>query len=149
MAKKVLIVDDDKNTVTFLSLAMTEGGYEAIGAFDGKEGLEKVEQEMPDLIILDVMMPQKSGFVLFKQLRKDKKYRDIPVIMLTGVVASLHELDERKDETFESPYESMRDSLRKTIAAMQEEGEAGPEVFIEKPVDPEDVVGKVRELIGG
>jgi CheY-like chemotaxis protein len=148
MAKRVLIVDDDENTVKFLSVAMTEGGYEAIGACDGKVGLEKVAQEMPDLIILDVMMPQKSGFVLFKQLRRDDRYKEIPVIMLSGVVASLHELDERKDDTFESPYESMRDSLRKTIAAMREEGEVGPEMFIEKPVDPEDVVSQVRELIG-
>jgi DNA-binding response OmpR family regulator len=148
MAKKVLIVDDDENTVTFLSVAVREGGYEAIGAYDGKEGLEKVAQEAPDLIILDVMMPQKSGFVFFKQLRKDEKHKNIPVIMLTGVVASLHELDSRKDDTFESPYESMRDSLRKMIAAMREAGEAGPEMFIEKPVDPEEVVSKVRELIG-
>ncbi len=148
MAKKVLIVDDDANTVKFLSVALTENGYEAIGAFNGQEGLQKVKQEAPHLILLDVMMPKKSGFVLFKQLRRDNRYKDIPVIMLTGVSASLQELEEKKEDTFESPYASMRDALRKTIAEMREEGDVRPQVFIEKPVDPEDVVKKVQELIG-
>ncbi|KKK82645.1 hypothetical protein LCGC14_2801310 [marine sediment metagenome] len=148
MAKKVLIVDDDANTVKFLSVALTENGYEAIGAFNGQEGLQKVEQEAPLLILLDVMMPKKSGFVLFKQLRRDNRYKDIPVIMLTGVSASLQELEEKKEDTFESPYASMRDALRKTIAEMREEGDVRPQAFIEKPIDPEDVVKKVQELIG-
>lgn len=148
MIKKVLIVDDDANTVKFLSVALTENGYEAIGAYNGKEGMQKVEQESPHLILLDVMMPKKSGFVLFKQLRRDVRYKDIPVIMLTGVTASLQELEEKKEDTFESPYASMRDALRKTIAEMREEGTVRPQLFIEKPVDPEDVVKKVREIIG-
>ncbi|NIM52714.1 MAG: response regulator [Gemmatimonadales bacterium] len=148
MAKRVLIVDDDTDTVKFLSVALTENGYEAVGTYNGKEGLQKVEQQTPDLIILDVMMPQRSGLVLFRQLRRDDRYKDIPVMMLTGVPASLQELDEKEDDTFETPYDSMREALRKMIAAMREEGEVRPELFIEKPVDPEAVINKVRELIG-
>ena len=148
MAKKVLVVDDDPNTVRFLSVALEENGYEPVGAVDGKDGFEKVESESPDLILLDVMMPKRTGFTMFKQLRKDSRFDKIPVIMLTGVTASLDAEDGKSDDTFEQPFEGLRDSLRKAIAKMKDEGLVKPEAFIEKPIDPEFVVDKVRELIG-
>ncbi len=149
MAKKVLVVDDDENTVRFLSLALKMGGYEPVGAADGKEGMEKVEQDPPDLIILDVMMPKKTGFVMFKQLRKNEAYKDIPVIMLTGVAEVLEDQERRQEEdTFERPYDSLRKSLRKKIDELRDEGLVKPEMFLDKPIDPEVVVAKVKELIG-
>ena len=148
MAKKVLVVDDDVNTVKFLSVALEEGGYEPVGALNGKEGLEKIQSENPDLIILDVMMPKKTGFVLFKQLRKDEKYKDLPVIMLTGVSTVLEDLDAKSEDTDERPYDSLRESLRKAIKQMRDEGLIKPEMFIDKPIDPELVIAKVNELIG-
>jgi DNA-binding response OmpR family regulator len=148
MAKKVLVVDDDPNTVRFLSVALEESGYEPIGAIDGKDGFEKAVSEGPDLIFLDVMMPKRTGFTLFKQLRKHETLKDVPVIMLTGVTASLEELDGKADDTFEHPFSALRDSLRKTIAKMKEEGVERPEFFLEKPIDPELVIEKVKELIG-
>jgi len=57
MAKKVLVIDDDPNTVKFLSIALEENGYEALGAYDGKEGMDKIESENPNLIILDLQSP--------------------------------------------------------------------------------------------
>ncbi len=148
MAKKVLVVDDDKNTVKFLSVALEENGYEAIAAHDGKEGIEKAGSEKPDLIVLDVMMPKKTGFVTFKQLRKNDKLKEIPVIMLTGVASCLNELDSKKDDTFESPYDSLREKLRKAIQQMREEGLVKPDMYIDKPIDPDDLIAKVKELIG-
>ncbi len=148
MPKKVLIIDDDQNTVTFVSLALRENGYEAASANDGAEGLEKVKSEKPDLIILDVMMPKRTGFVLFKQLRKNAEYMNIPVIMVTGVADSLNELDSKKDDTFESPFDRLRESLRKTIREMRDEGLVKPEMFVDKPIDPEALIAKVKELIG-
>ena len=148
MAKKVLVIDDDPNTVRFLTVALEENGYETVSALDGKEGFEKAKTERPDLIFLDVMMPKRTGFTMFKQLRKTDELKDIPVIMLTGVTASLDELDEKSDDTFEHPYSALRESLRKTIAEMKQEGVNSPEEFIEKPIDPEMVLEKVRELIG-
>ena len=103
---------------------------------------------MPDLIILDVMMPKRTGFTMFKQLRKDEALKNIPVIMLTGVTASLEDLDSRSGDTLESPFDALRESLRKAIIEMREEGLVRPEEFIEKPVDPEAVVQKIQELIG-
>lgn len=148
MAKKVLLIDDDKNTVKFVSVALQENGYEPVTAYDGAEGFEKVKSEKPDLIILDVMMPKRTGFVLFKQLRKHDEYMNIPVIMVTGVADSLNELDSKKDETFESPFDSLRESLRKTIREMRDEGLVKPEMFVDKPIDPEALIAKVKELIG-
>ncbi|UCF35707.1 MAG: response regulator [Acidobacteriota bacterium] len=149
MSKKVLVVDDDENTVKFLSVALREGGYEPIGAYDGEEGFRKVEECRPDLILLDVMMPRRSGFVLFKQLRRSQDYKEIPVIMLTAVADLLEEDESRADEdTFERPYDSLRESLKKTIRQMREEGLVRPEMFIDKPIDPEVLVDSVRKLIG-
>ncbi len=149
MSKKVLVVDDDENTVKFLSVALREGGYEPTAAGDGEEGFQKVEETQPDLILLDVMMPKRSGFLLFKQLRKDERYRHIPVIMLTAVADVLEEDENRADaDTLERPYDSLRESLKKTIRQMREEGLVKPEKFIDKPIDPEKLVAEVRELIG-
>lgn len=148
MAKKVLVVDDDPNTVRFLSVALEENGYEPTGAADGVEGFEKAKADPPDLIFLDVMMPKRTGFTLLKQMRKDEDLKDVPVIMLTGVTASLKAQDEIADGTFEQPYDALRESLRKVIADLRGDGPVTPEVFMEKPIDPEEVIAKVRELIG-
>jgi len=148
MPKKVLVVDDDPNTVRFLSVALEENGYEAIGAADGKEGFDKILSEKPDLILLDIMMPRRTGFTLFKQMKKTEGMENVPVIMLTGVTASLKAQDEKADDTFEQPFAGLRDSLRKTIEEMKEDGVDSPDFFIEKPIDPELVIDKVRELIG-
>ena len=148
MAKQILIVDDDQNTVKYLSVVLTEHGYEPVAAYDGREGLEKIEQSKPDLIVLDVMMPKKSGFVMFNQLKKDERYKDIPVLMLTGVSGVLEELESHKEETFEKPYDSLREALKKQIQEMQQEGHLSPEMFVDKPVDPDAFIDIIKKLIG-
>lgn len=148
MAKKVLVVDDDENTRKFLRAALEENGYEPLSAENGKEGFEKIESEKPDLVLLDVMMPKRTGFVLFKQLRRDERFKDLPVIMLTGVADVLQDLDEQSDDTHERPYDTLRETLRKTIKEMKEEGEVKPDMFIDKPIDPELVISKIKQLIG-
>jgi len=147
MAKKVLVIDDDENTVRFFSLALSENGYEPIGAFDGSEGLEKVKEVQPDLIVLDVMMPRRSGFVLFKQIRKNPEFEHIPVIMVTGVAEELEKQMEQ-EETGEDRFDGLKQSLAHAITKMREEGLVKPDKFVDKPVDPEDLVAAVRELIG-
>ncbi|MDP6776957.1 MAG: response regulator, partial [Candidatus Latescibacteria bacterium] len=104
MPKQVLIIDDDPNTVKYLSVVLSENGYDTISAADGNEGLEKVKEAIPDLIVLDVMMPKRTGFVLFNLLKKDDQYKDIPVLMLTGVSGVLDDMESRKDEDSEKPY---------------------------------------------
>jgi len=149
MPKRVLVVDDDENTRRFLSVALKANGYEAVTAEDGDDGFNKVQESKPDLILLDVMMPKKTGFVLFKQLRRKEEFKDIPVIMLTAVAEVLEEDESQAEgETFERPFDSLRDSLRKAIARMRDEGLVKPEVFIDKPIDPEKLIVEVRRLIG-
>ena len=148
MAKQVLVIDDNQNTVKYLSVVLSEHGYEPSSACDGEEGLEKIRQSKPDLITLDVMMPKKSGLTLFKILKKDEEFKDIPILMLTGVAGILEEQEAHKDETFEHPYDSLREALKKAIRKMREDGLVKPEMFVDKPVDIESFVAKVRALIG-
>ena len=149
MPKTVLVVDDDDNTRRFLTVALEENGYEAVTAADGDEGYQKIQEIMPDLILLDVMMPKKTGFSLFKQIRRIEEFKDIPVIMLTGVAGVLEEDDAQADgDTFESPFDSIREGLRRGIQKMREEGVIRPERFIDKPIDPEELIEAVRGLIG-
>lgn len=147
MPKKVLVVDDDVSTVKFFSLALSESGYDAIGAYDGREGLELVKEAPPDLIVLDVMMPRRSGFVFFKQLRKDPEYAKIPVVMVTGVAEEL-EKQMTDTEIGEDSYDGLKQSLAYTIKKMRDEGLVKPEKFVDKPIEPEDLVAAVKELIG-
>ena len=149
MAKQVLVIDDDRNTVKYLSVVLSEHGYDPVPAFDGSEGLHKIKQAKPDLIVLDVMMPKKSGFVLFRQLKKDEQYQDIPILMLTGVSGVLEELENQKEDTFERPYDSLRAALTKKIRELREEGLVRPEMFMDKPVDPDAFIAKVQQLLGG
>ena len=146
MPKKVLVIDDDENTVRFLSVALRKNGYEPIGARDGKEGLQKVEESRPDLVVLDIMMPKKTGWVVFRELRKNEEYKSIPVIMLTAVSGVLEEQDALAEE--EPEWGGLRDLLRKAIQHMREEGLERPEMFVDKPVNPEDLIKKIGDLIG-
>jgi two-component system alkaline phosphatase synthesis response regulator PhoP len=148
MAKQVLVVDDDKNTVKYLSAVLSDHGYEPVPAYNGIEGLDKIKQAKPDLIVLDVMMPKKTGFVLFEQLKKDDRYKEIPILMLTGVSGVLDELDDHMEEIFEKSYDSLRQALRKKIREMREQGLVRPDMFVDKPVAPDSFLAKVRQLIG-
>lgn len=149
MARRVLVVDDDPNTVRYLSVLLEEHGYDAVTACDGKEGLEKLKEAKPDLIVLDVMMPKKTGLTLFKQLKRDEQYKDIPILMATGVAGVIEELEDHKDETLEQPFDSLRETLKKVIREMRKDGLVKPEMFLDKPVDPDSFVTKVNKLIGG
>lgn len=84
MAKKILAVDDEKHIVRLVQVNLERQGYQVVTANDGKEALEKVESERPDLVVLDVMMPYMDGFEVLQNLRRNASTRDIPVIMLTA-----------------------------------------------------------------
>ena len=148
MAKQILVIDDDENIRRFISLLLTENGYDAATACDGAEGLQMVTQAKPDLIVLDVMMPKKTGLTLFKQLKRDDQYKDVPILMLTGVTGVIEEMETHKDETFEHPFDNLREALKKSIRELRDEGLVKPEMFVDKPVDPDSFVERVRQLIG-
>jgi DNA-binding response OmpR family regulator len=84
MAKKVLIADDEPNIVTSLEFLMTRGGYEVQVARNGEEALALVESFAPDLVLLDVMMPQRSGYEVCQKMRARPEWRRIKIVMLSA-----------------------------------------------------------------
>lgn len=85
MTKKILIIDDDPAIVEFLEEFFQDNEFETVVAYNGVEGLEKVKAETPDLITLDMDMPEKGGTLFYAGLRKDEGLKDTPVIVISGV----------------------------------------------------------------
>ena len=125
MAKKVLIVDDDPDLVEAVSTILESKGYAVAKAYGGVEGLKKARTENPDLIVLDVMMPDKDGYTVCKELKADKKYRSIPILLLTAVVSHI--------------------PTTKYTHQMGMDMEADD--YMDKPVEPKELVKRVETLI--
>ena len=84
MAKKILVIDDEPDMVTFLTTLLEDHGYETVTATDGDEGLAQLKAEKPDLVSLDLLMPNKTGIKMFRELRRDPDLANTPVVMVTG-----------------------------------------------------------------
>ena len=85
MAKeKLLVVDDERDFVDVISERLEAKGFDILRAFDGKEGIERAHSDKPDLIILDVAMPEMNGYDVCRKLKLDEKFKDTPIIMLTA-----------------------------------------------------------------
>lgn len=81
---KILIVDDYPNMVEMLSMRLKSSGFEVMASYDGIDALQKARVHLPDLILLDVLLPKMDGFKICRLLKFDEKYRHIPIIMLTS-----------------------------------------------------------------
>ena len=81
---KVLLIEDNELLSSVLTDELKDAGHIVVQAFDGEEGLGKVKSEKPDSIILDLMMPKKSGLEVLKELRSDDETKDVPVLILTA-----------------------------------------------------------------
>ncbi len=130
MSKKVLVVDDDPDVVSFVMTVLDENQYMPLVAKDGVEGFEMIEKDPPDLVILDVLMPRGSGIRLYHKLKTMEKYRRIPIIMFTGI--------------------SLNSFLKSQKVLDEFKGEKVPEpdIYLEKPVDPEEMAAAVKKIIG-
>jgi CheY-like chemotaxis protein len=124
---KILIVDDDPDLRNALQATLEDGQYVVITAAEGKEGMEKIRNEKPDLVILDVMMETwDDGFEVARQLKKDTNLGEIPILMLTGV---------------------------KGKTGIDFKTTAGDEIwcpvdgFLDKPVDPDLLLAEVERLL--
>jgi CheY-like chemotaxis protein len=84
-ARKILVVDDDPDVVSYLEIVLRDNGFEPVCALDGGRVLELAHQHRPDVICLDIAMPEPSGVKVYRQLRADPDLRAIPVVMITGV----------------------------------------------------------------
>ncbi len=129
MAKKILIIDDEPDMVTFLCALLEDHGYVTVTATDGEEGMTKIKSEKPDLISLDLLMPNKTGIKMFRELRKDDEIKDIPVVMVTGF---------GKDDV---PSMDFKEWIQKRAIKP-------PEAYIEKPVNKEVLLAAIKKAIG-
>ena len=85
MAKKILVVDDDPVIVKYLTTLFTDNGYDACSASDGVQAFEMLKSEKPDLITLDLQMPEEWGSKFYRRLTKEKEFKDTPVIIISGI----------------------------------------------------------------
>jgi len=125
---RVLLIDDDPDVHTVVKKVLEAKSYEVVSAYDGFEGLRKVVEERPDLIILDVIMPGKHGFDVCHELKTDEKYHffsNIPVLMLT---------------VYPEDREKMHLSMREGMMMEAED-------YLQKPVDAKELLKRVEGLL--
>jgi DNA-binding response OmpR family regulator len=114
MPGKILVADDEANIVQLLRMYLREAGYDVVAAHDGRQALERFQAESPDLVLLDLMMPELGGFEVCNEIRKTS---DVPVIMLTA----------------------RSDDVDKIVGL-----EMGADDYVTKPFNPREVVARVK-----
>lgn len=129
MAKKILIVDDEPDIVSYLEMVLQDQGYETSTAGNGNEALEAVRASRPDLVTLDITMPEASGTRFYKELRTDPDLATIPVFIVTAVTGLGGD---------KYAYENFI-SNRKIVPA--------PEAFFPKPIEREAFVEAVNGIL--
>jgi len=122
---KILVVDDDPDLVETVSMMLESRNYDVIPAYGGMEGLKKARSEKPDLVVLDVMMPDKDGFEVCKEMKADPQLAGIPVLLLTAVASKISE------------------TRYTTRMGMETEADD----YVAKPVEPEEIVRRVERLL--
>ena len=121
MAKKILLVDDSSTVLMMERMILAAERFDIVTASNGREGQEKAKQEMPDLILMDIVMPQVNGLEACKALRADPATRHIPIILVTT---------RGEAQTMEQGYEN------------------GCNDYVTKPVNSAELLTKVRNLLG-
>ncbi len=120
MTKSILIVDDEQNIVISLEYVMKNAGFNVAVAYDGEEALEKVKENVPDLVILDVMMPKLDGFEVCKKIRENPAWKSVRIVMLTA---------------------KGRDSEREKGLSF------GADDYLTKPFSTRDILQRVKEIL--
>lgn len=126
--KKILIIEDEPDIITYYKAILEDHGHTIFTANNAEEGMNKLNESRPDLILLDLLMPNKTGIKLFSELKKESgPFSDIPIILATGI----------KDEMggdHKKFFEGLR--VRK------------PDAYLEKPIEPADLLKTVNEVLG-
>ena len=121
---KILIVDDEADMRTYLKAVLEDNKYETVEAADGEEGYSLLQDIIPDLVVLDIIMPKESGVKFYRQLRKNPDLSNIPVIIVSGA-PRYNELFARDHATMPKPF-----------------------AFIEKPPDRDLLLEKIKAAVG-
>jgi CheY-like chemotaxis protein len=122
-SKKILIIDDETDVITYLTTFFNDNGFETIYANNGKEGVQKAITEKPDIITLDVSMPEESGVRALRDLQENEVTKNTPVIIVTGVSLDFKRFIETRKQVHP------------------------PEGYFEKPIDRAKLLEKVKELL--
>lgn len=122
--KRVLIADDDADTVTYLRTWFEDSGFMTSTALDGAEAMKAIESERPDLVTLDMSMPEKSGVKVYARLKGDASLRRIPVIIISGIGEPMHLFLKGRSQV------------------------PAPEGFLPKPIDIRALGTMVKRLVG-
>jgi CheY-like chemotaxis protein len=120
--KTVLIIDDEPDTRTYFSSLLQDNGYKTLTAENSQEALARVGETRPDLITLDISMPETSGVRCYRQLKENEGWKSIPVIIITGI----------------------SEDFRKFISSRRQV--PAPEGYLSKPVDEKDLLDMVRNF---
>jgi len=123
---KILMIDDDRDFLEAVKTILEENDYRVIPAFSGEEGLMAASKNKPDLILLDIMLPEADGFAVCKELKENKNTKGIPVIILTSIGPHLTEPD-----------------YSKAMAVTHEADD-----FIDKPVEAKELLTRIRKFVG-
>ena len=126
MGKKILIVDDEIEQIEYASTVLEANGYNSVIAMDGKEGMKKVKAEKPDLILMDIMMPERGGIGMYQDLKHDEETKNIPVIIVTGIARG-------------GPFDD--------LIVRQDQDTPPPEGYIEKPMNADAMLKMVSDLL--
>ncbi len=126
--KRILVVDDEPDVRNFLAACIEDAGFKVETAVDGVDALEKVREDPPDLMTLDMVMPRKSGLKVIKELRAEEKFKKLPIIVITA-----HARDELGSEDIKN-FNAFASGLR-------------PRITMEKPVTPEKLVSAICKML--
>lgn len=126
--KTVLVVDDEPNVRDYLRMVLEDAGFHVVTAGDGEEALQRIRENPPDFISLDLIMPRRSGHRLLLELKRDRTLGRIPVLIVT---AHAHDELGRQD---------LQDILDGAVMS-------GPGTYLEKPVNPESYVGAISRAL--
>jgi CheY-like chemotaxis protein len=124
--KLILVVDDDPDLVEAVCLKLESEDFRVAKAYDGIQAWQRIKEERPDLIILDVMMPKKNGYQVCDEIKKDPEYKDITVVLLTAV----------------------GDAVTSTSYTHWDGKTALAEEFIPKPIDLDNLMDIIKDYLG-
>jgi len=127
--KKVLIVEDEVDHATLLGHIASNQGYNVSFAYDGKQAMNNVEVSRPDLITLDLSMPRESGLLFYRKLRRNEKYSQIPVIIISGI-------PQQKPEA--------RTAVK---SLLEPEAVRPPDAYLDKPINKNKLVGLLGKYL--
>jgi twitching motility two-component system response regulator PilH len=138
--KRILIIDDDPDILASVSALLEQEQYETETAVNGDLGLQKARENVPDLVILDLFMPKKSGMKFLNEARGDETLKDVPVIIYSGA-SQLTGVDMKS-------YMEDQELRRRKAKVFGPDMKINPEAFLEKPADPDEILTTVKKFLG-